>query len=813
VELAHKEAQYRNERDRLRKDSEGLESRAAALRARSEKLDGELVQVRSRMESSRAARAGLEIEISGLMQAKRDEEAVQARLREERAQVERELLQLREGKDHRVARRETLRDLEESYEGLETGAKALLRERPEGVLGAVADFLDVAPEHVAAVEAALGERAGAVVCVTAADAERAAALVRERGWGRTLLLSLEECRNGHFDPSELAVVPGILGRAHERAQVEERFRPMADALLGHTLVVQDPVTAREARRAGLAAALVTPEGERFDFPGLVTTGSKALQGLLSRKAELRRLQDEIGRYLELITQREGRQAETEIQIDEAAHRLEQVRQQVYEKTVAMSDVDKEAAQLEGREQAYAVECEALGEELEAVGRQSKAVEDRGAALDSLLAQLEWLKAQVTQELATLAETLARYERGRAELQEGLQRAQMDRTRANEQMLSARKHLEMLEGMRAEAGRAVERLAERRTETAGRLDVAAGEVRRTEAEREELGRTVAGARERAAEAGRQAEALAAESESAREAKTGIEARVGPCEAEIGGLRVEEGQQQTKLEALVQRAREEEIDLSAAAAAAPPEEGTDWEAVAHEAEELRISIQRFGSVNAVALDQLQELEEREKFMLGQKEDLDQSKGQLEDLIRELNLQSRELFDKTIDLVREQFNVIFRKVFGGGKADIIVEQAEGVDPMEQGLEITARPPGKQDTSISLLSGGERSLTAIALVMALFKANPGPFCLLDEADAALDEKNVERYAGLIREFAADTQFIVITHNKRTMAVTDVLYGVTMEQQGVSKKVSVNLAGDQGLDVLKAKGAPAVPQAAPAAS
>jgi chromosome segregation protein len=216
---------------------------------------------------------------------------------------------------------------------------------------------------------------------------------------------------------------------------------------------------------------------------------------------------------------------------------------------------------------------------------------------------------------------------------------------------------------------------------------------------------------------------------------------------------------------------------------------------------VKLTGFGAVNVVALDQLTELEEREKFLIAQQEDLQKSKGQLEELIRDLNRESRELFEKTFDFVKEQFNTIFRKIFGGGKADLVLEQAENQDAMDQGLEILARPPGKELTSISLLSGGERSLTAIALVMSLFKANPSPFCLLDEADAALDEKNVERYAGVVREFASEqTQFIVITHNKRTMAVCDALYGVTMEQQGVSKKVSVNLSGGQGLDVLKSK-------------
>jgi chromosome segregation protein len=283
---------------------------------------------------------------------------------------------------------------------------------------------------------------------------------------------------------------------------------------------------------------------------------------------------------------------------------------------------------------------------------------------------------------------------------------------------------------------------------------------------------------------------------------VEGELGPCEDDLNRLKIEEEGLRVKAENLAQRAREElEIDLAQLSAEAPVEDIPDPDALAREVDDLRSKISGFGAVNVVALEQLNELEEREKYMLAQTEDLTKSKGQLEELIRDLNKESKELFEKTFEFVKEQFGTIFRKVFGGGKADIILEQGDNIDLSERGLEIMARPPGKELTSISLLSGGERSLTAIALVMALFKANPSPFCLLDEADAALDEKNVERYAGVVKEYANDTQFIVITHNKRTMAVCDTLHGVTQEQLGVSKRVSVSLSGDASLDLLKGKG------------
>jgi chromosome segregation protein len=364
--------------------------------------------------------------------------------------------------------------------------------------------------------------------------------------------------------------------------------------------------------------------------------------------------------------------------------------------------------------------------------------------------------------------------------------------AREQRLSVEKQRGMLQAYRAEALDALDRAVALLGEIDGRHQSATSERAQRIAERETLVERLSAARAQEREATNAREALSTECETARAEKSRVEGDLAPCEEEVNRLRIEEEGLRVKGENLAQRTREDlEIDLAYAVSAEPLGEGVDVAALGREVDELRGKISGFGAVNVVALEQLTELDEREKFLLAQVEDLGRSKAQMEDLIRDLNKESRELFEKTFDFVKEHFNTIFRKIFGGGKADILLEQAENVDPMEQGLEIMARPPGKELTSILALSGGEKSLTAIALVMALFKANPSPFCLLDEADAALDEKNVERYAGVVREFASETQFIVISHNKRTMAVCDALYGVTMEQQGVSKKVSVTLSAD----------------------
>jgi chromosome segregation protein len=212
--------------------------------------------------------------------------------------------------------------------------------------------------------------------------------------------------------------------------------------------------------------------------------------------------------------------------------------------------------------------------------------------------------------------------------------------------------------------------------------------------------------------------------------------------------------------------------------------NWDEVKEEIAQLRGKIERLGSVNIEAIESQDNLQKRQEFLSSQVEDLNSSKAQLQQLINRLNKLSREKFTQTFEEIRLHFQQLFRKLFGGGKADIVLEEAQ--DILEAPIEIIARPPGKETRSISLLSGGEKSMTAIALLFAIFKAKPSPFCFLDEVDAALDEANNERFNMLIREFQKDSQFIVITHTKRTMSIADVLFGITMQTRGVSKKISV---------------------------
>ncbi|MHC5083908.1 MAG: chromosome segregation protein SMC, partial [Planctomycetota bacterium] len=268
------------------------------------------------------------------------------------------------------------------------------------------------------------------------------------------------------------------------------------------------------------------------------------------------------------------------------------------------------------------------------------------------------------------------------------------------------------------------------------------------------------------------------------------RQSEVEENVHKLELDLSQLQVKEEDLTIRVQEELQNL-AEAYNNFQQEDVNWDEVREEIKFLRGKIERLGNVNVDAIDQQKDLEDRYEFLASQVEDLNQSKTQLEQLIAKINKESREKFEVTFVQIRDNFQILFRKLFGGGKADIILENPD--DILESGIEIVARPPGKETRTISLLSGGEKTMTAIALLFAVFKSKPSPFCVLDEVDAALDEANNERFNLIVQDFQKQSQFIIITHSKRTMSIADVLYGITMQTQGVSKRISVQFEGTEG--------------------
>jgi len=255
--------------------------------------------------------------------------------------------------------------------------------------------------------------------------------------------------------------------------------------------------------------------------------------------------------------------------------------------------------------------------------------------------------------------------------------------------------------------------------------------------------------------------------------------------LNAVRVELGEADVRIENVITRASDEmQMDLVEKSETYEHDEQRDWQAVEEEIKDLKGKIERLGNVNLEAIAEQEELTKREEFLNTQLQDVQASQRQLDELIKRINKESRELFLKTFSTVRSNFQELFRKLFGGGRADMFLIDED--DVLESGIEIVARPPGKELRSISLLSGGEKTMTALALLFSIFRSRPSPFCLLDEVDAALDEANNERFNHLVAEFVDTSQFLVISHSKRTMSMANVLYGVTMQEPGVSKRISV---------------------------
>ncbi len=266
---------------------------------------------------------------------------------------------------------------------------------------------------------------------------------------------------------------------------------------------------------------------------------------------------------------------------------------------------------------------------------------------------------------------------------------------------------------------------------------------------------------------------------------VHAQIRKCEERVHAIELSANEVRHERTTLADRMREDYgIELAQLEHEPSGEEQRQREEVQQEIEDLRHKLNSLGNVNLEALDELEQLETRHKTLADQYHDLVSAKGSLEKIIDRINTDSRRLFQETLELVKGHFQTLFRDLFGGGHADIVLE--ENVDILDSGIEIVARPPGKEPRSISLLSGGEKTLTCVALLLAIFRSRPSPFCVLDEVDAALDEANIDRFTQVLQDFLAWTQFIIVTHSKKTMACANTVYGVTMQESGVSKQVSV---------------------------
>ena len=753
---------------------------------------GELTTVRRVLESLGLRDSELQTRIGLSHQALHDRRAERDSLLSVAEQITGQLEDLRVRRSDLRARIDILDQWDRNQEGLGTGVRDVLAElakpaSPFGaeILGLVADSLRVPRELAPLIDIALGDVASHFVVRPGHGID---GLLSSRSFsGRVSFLPLTETQalvegadTVTADRWVTCDLPGLAGLPRQ--------------LLGRTLIVDSIAQAREfALDPELAGfQLITRKGDLLRPDGTLSVGPAAQEmGILSRKSELRELREQA--------------AVLDGEIAVAERRLQTVRDQAEALTGPIHGLEEEirvlssnAANLQTEMLTQTQQQTRLGEDIQLLRQEWEMLEEEIGRMEehwnhsrAAAEETERQAAELKEQLEAAENDVRIREHDRQRLQEDLTRSRVEMAETTQRLESRRETLrKLLEDQSRgadEAGRMTRhgvvldgRVAERELAALRGSDMLAmmflaketseALLRETEAARE-------GQRERQRELEDQLRARRGETEQQREEFHRAELAVRDA------VNAREG--------IASRLREEyQLELDAEYAASPLARGEElpgeWDGAAagKEADDLRKKIRHLGNVSLEALDELAEVETRATTLQAQVTDLTEAETSLRAIILKINEDSKRLFSETYATVRSHFQELFRKLFGGGLADIILENPE--DVLETGIDIVARPPGKELRSISLMSGGEKTLTAVALLLAIFQSKPSPFCLLDEVDAALDEANTERLARTIREFTDRSQFIVITHKKRTMAYADVLYGVTMQESGISRQVSV---------------------------
>jgi len=765
-EISAEQRAAAQQRERLEGRRGELTTLAADIAGRKEELEERRAEISRRMSIRRARMEGVERLKSACESA--------------RENVDRSISQAAGRLRALESRRELLEDLNVRREGVGEGARSLLELAMPGTLGLVADLIEV-PHHLARpVEKLLGENASAVVFEDTAAAVEAARRVKSDGAGRTRMIALDRARAANESSSSEHFTP-LADEVRDRGDCAG----LARALLGDCFLADDLDHALSVNGSASGLRIATPEGDVLERGAAISTGgADGAGGLIWRGAEIERLageEAEIRGKLETFERRRG-------ELDENISLLER-------RMAALSDQlshdAAEAAQVE------AASCN-MDSRLEEARRELEVLETEGRSIDGELAHAAAERRAVADKIAEVQRRGAELESRAADLKREREkvRARFEETRVYHTRLKVTLACAMAK--ESQVSRRYERACSALSEKAEALAAACAEINDADELASGEARTIDRARLRLESARREADAarvvLAARSRESRELRDEI-SRLSPsvkqlrCDLEkarqdLSELSVEEREVSVRRRDLVERARDE-MGVSPAELAQACGEIEDEEALGEEIAELNRKLSSIGAVNMDALEELEELETRHAFLSGQRDDLQEAGDSLRKVIAKTRAKSRKMFMENFEAVREHFSRIFRRIFGGGKADCVLLDPE--DVLESRIQIFAKPPGKELSNLSLLSGGEKAMTAVALLFAMFSTRPSPFLILDEVDAPMDESNIGRFIELMRDFLPKSQFVVITHNRRTMAAADVIYGITMEEQGVSKKVSMS--------------------------
>jgi len=821
---------------RLRNEITALDLQKQGNVVRLEKLSAEKIQLeveRTGLETRlQEFTASVEVEKLNVATTRGSVEQRQNRLRELQTELQTASTEqdkfLHQQSDKR-SRLTVLEQLEGSHEGFDAGAVAALRQS-RSVIGSLADRIRVPDQFVTAVENALGHNLQLVLTEQPSSAQEILADLNTNKSGRASVaaLSIQQYQDekqlsfvGEMAPGEKSEAAqaglqnGQIVHAMSVISAEPQVEALLKSLLGRTFIASDLGTATAQIQNGHAGCdFVTLGGELLNRHGIYTGGylnkggnGKAPSSILGRKNQITELQAELSELQQLVEDASRKRGELLSEQTELQASLQQAQTELRQQEVAIATREGEFKALQNSNRLLHQKIETVVFEVQSLAAQEQEGLQRREAFTAKLNELETRERAGQESVVTLTAALETLRQARDAANTALTESKVALA-SDEQLASSfkqqrsaleqriRELTQVVEQRKGECSSFISRQEQAQTE----IQESRGQIEQLQHEREQVSAQTA---ELIGRKNSQDGEISMREENLRSQRS----RLTEWQSQRGGLEIELAQKNMSVQNLREKVhqkyhlnlddiRSECITITyadegpAKVETLTPEQmaaagaATDWNSVQQQVEALQQKIDEMGPVNLVAIEEYEETEQRHQFLTQQHDDLVNAKTQLLEVINRINTQTREMFVKTFEQIRDNFRTMFVDVFGGGKADLILSDEN--DVLESGIEIVARPPGKQLQSISLLSGGEQTMVAVSLLFSIYQVKPSPFCVLDELDAPLDESNVIRFVKILQRFLAHSQFVIITHNKRTIGMADILYGVTMQEHGVSKIVSV---------------------------
>jgi len=655
--------------------------------------------------------------------------------------------------------------------------RELIRTNPDvRLLASISDVFDVVADYEKAVESALSEKAESFILETLEDIEKAISALKGKSVDKTAFITASP-----LPCSEAGAVPsGVIGRAIDFVKFREGYVKVAENLLGNVLIVKDLRTAFELKAAGGSYTFATLAGEVVEQSGAVVIGGE--KGIFRRKREIRELEEQITEKKAFIEKTSDEMRAMQSIILEKEEEIKGVDSSIhtFEKEISLAKLTMEKY-MEDKER-VSRKLSYLSIELEEINREKASVTTAIMNTEEQVKSIEARKADVETEMLNLQE-------GISQKKSELEGYRSDVTDLRLMATSNRERLEAIRNEMESSSRLLEENKQRKAGLQTEIESILSRISQRKAgiseQEEKLRKLVADADLVHQDISRRKEEIEKENEDlivVEQELRGLRQQLSQMTARLSELDVLKTEHKMRLENLAENVRNNygtEIgDLELAEVTQEEEERLA---------DLRSKITEMGPVNLGSLEEYEELKTRYDFMVKQQEDLNKSIAELEEAISKINNTTRKKLREAFEALKLKFAEVFVTLFGGGRAELVLTDETNI--LDTGIDIIAQPPGKKLQNLHLLSGGEKALTALSLQFASFLIKPTPLCILDEADAPLDESNTERYAKMLEELSKETQFIVVTHNRTTMAVAQHLYGVTMEEAGVTKVISMQLS------------------------